>query len=122
FITHDMSEALKLGDRIAIMRDGRLVQTGRPEDILLRPVDDYVRRFTADAPRLKILNAGTIAAKNVTVSGATDPVEAAGLLGHAPAAYVVDEGGRFVGRVTREAVGRAVAAEARTVLAEAARD
>jgi len=46
FITHDLDEALRLGSRIAIMKDGRIVQTGTPADILERPADDYVRAFT----------------------------------------------------------------------------
>ncbi|EMN5131566.1 ATP-binding cassette domain-containing protein [Burkholderia contaminans] len=45
FITHDLDEALRIGDRIAILRDGTLVQVGTPDDILSRPADDYVRRF-----------------------------------------------------------------------------
>ena len=61
FITHDVSEALRLGDRIALMRDGRLVQVGTPADLLLRPADDYVREFTRDAPRGRVLTAATSA-------------------------------------------------------------
>ena len=57
FITHDFSEALKLGDRIAIMKDGAFVQVGSPEEILLNPADDYVRDFTRDVPRSKVLTA-----------------------------------------------------------------
>ena len=45
FITHDIDEALRLGQRIAVLRDGRLVQVGDADDIVNRPVDDYVRRF-----------------------------------------------------------------------------
>jgi glycine betaine/proline transport system ATP-binding protein len=51
FITHDISEALKLADRIAIMRDGKIVQIGTPPEILLSPVDDYVREFSKDVPK-----------------------------------------------------------------------
>jgi glycine betaine/proline transport system ATP-binding protein len=51
FITHDITEALKLADRIAIMRDGRIVQIGTPTQILLNPVDDYVREFSRDVPK-----------------------------------------------------------------------
>jgi glycine betaine/proline transport system ATP-binding protein len=61
FITHDLTEALKVGDRIAIMRDGVLVQVGTPEDIVLNPADDYVRRFAVEAPRAKVVRAATIA-------------------------------------------------------------
>ncbi len=51
FITHDISEALKLADRIAIMRDGRIVQIGTPTEIVLHPVDDYVREFSKDVAK-----------------------------------------------------------------------
>src|SRR5690348_3052660 len=51
FITHDLSEALKLGDRIALMRDGKVVQLGTPEQIVGSPADDYVREFVRDVPR-----------------------------------------------------------------------
>ncbi len=60
FITHDFSEALKLGDRIAIMRSGAIVQVGTPEEIVAHPADDYVRDFTLDVPRHKVLSAGTV--------------------------------------------------------------
>ena len=51
FITHDLSEALRLGDRIAIMRDGRFVQVGTPEDVVVEPADEYVENFVRDVPR-----------------------------------------------------------------------
>ncbi|MEU6364675.1 betaine/proline/choline family ABC transporter ATP-binding protein [Streptomyces sp. NPDC046931] len=55
FITHDLSEALKLGDRIALMRDGRIVQLGTPEEIVGSPADDYVRAFVRDVPREQVM-------------------------------------------------------------------
>jgi len=60
FITHDFLEALKLGDRIAIMKDGEIVQIGTPQDIVAHPVNDYVREFTQDVPRAKVLTAASI--------------------------------------------------------------
>ncbi|HVE19600.1 MAG TPA: hypothetical protein VNB52_10960, partial [Ilumatobacteraceae bacterium] len=51
FITHDLSEALRLGDRIAIMRDGRFVQVGTPESVVVEPADEYVENFVRDVPR-----------------------------------------------------------------------
>ena len=62
FITHDFDEAVRLADRIAIMRDGRIVQTGTPEELVLRPADAYVAEFTREAPRAKILTARAIMA------------------------------------------------------------
>ena len=60
FITHDFAEALRLGDRIAIMKDGAFVQVGTPEEVLLQPANDYVREFTKDAPRSMVLTARSI--------------------------------------------------------------
>jgi glycine betaine/proline transport system ATP-binding protein len=60
FITHDLNEAMRLGDRIAVMRDGRIVQTGTAEDILVRPVDDYVASFTKDVDRSRVLTTGAV--------------------------------------------------------------
>jgi glycine betaine/proline transport system ATP-binding protein len=57
FVTHDLDEALKLGDRIAIMKDGRFVQVGTPAEIVGAPADDYVREFVRDVPRGKVLTA-----------------------------------------------------------------
>lgn len=55
FITHDLNEALKLGDRIALMRDGMIVQLGTPEEIVGSPADDYVRDFVRDVPREQVM-------------------------------------------------------------------
>ncbi|MBP7691466.1 MAG: betaine/proline/choline family ABC transporter ATP-binding protein [Anaerolineales bacterium] len=60
FITHDFAEALKLGDHIAIMRNGQFVQVGTPEDLVLHPANDYVSAFTKDAPRAKVLSAARV--------------------------------------------------------------
>jgi glycine betaine/proline transport system ATP-binding protein len=60
FITHDLMEALKLGDRIAIMKDGAFVQVGTPEEVVAHPADDYVADFIRDVPRAHVLTARTI--------------------------------------------------------------
>ncbi|KXO07283.1 L-proline glycine betaine ABC transport system permease protein ProV [Moritella sp. JT01] len=60
FITHDLDEALRLGDRIAILRDGVLVQQGTPVDILLNPIDDYVEAFVKDVNRARALTVETV--------------------------------------------------------------
>jgi glycine betaine/proline transport system ATP-binding protein len=60
FITHDLSEALKMGDCVAIMRDGVIVQTGTPAELVLAPADDYVRTFTKGMSRLPFVTAGAI--------------------------------------------------------------
>ncbi|HET6671923.1 MAG TPA: betaine/proline/choline family ABC transporter ATP-binding protein, partial [Agromyces sp.] len=60
FITHDLNEAMFLGDRIAVMRDGRIVQLGTAEEILTDPADDYVAQFVADVDRARVLTAGNV--------------------------------------------------------------
>ena len=55
FITHDLQEALKLGDRILIMRDGEMVQVGAPDEVVGAPADDYVRDFVSEVPRSHVL-------------------------------------------------------------------
>jgi len=60
FITHDLSEALRLGDRIAIMRDGRFVQVGTPAEVVGAPADDYVRNFVRDVPRSHVVTVESI--------------------------------------------------------------
>ena len=60
FITHDLNEALKVGDRIAIMRDGEIVQLGTPEQIVTTPADDYVAEFIQDVSRSKVIQSSAI--------------------------------------------------------------
>ena len=60
FITHDLDEAVRIGDRIAIMRDGRVVQIGTPEEIVMQPADDYVSDFVAGISRLKVVKAHAV--------------------------------------------------------------
>ena len=60
FITHDLDEALRIGDRIAILRDGTIVQTGSPQDIILNPADDYVTDFTKNINRGRVLQVAAI--------------------------------------------------------------
>jgi len=60
FITHDLDEAVRIGDRIAIMRDGRLIQVGTPEQIVMEPADDYVADFVAGISRLKVVRAHAV--------------------------------------------------------------
>ncbi|WP_428236981.1 quaternary amine ABC transporter ATP-binding protein [Gracilimonas sp.] len=67
FITHDLDEALKIGDRIAIMKDGYVVQVGTPEEILTNPADDYVKAFVQNVDRTKIITAQAIMRKAPTV-------------------------------------------------------
>ncbi len=102
FITHDLNEAMRLGDRIAIMRDGRIVRLGTPESILADPGDEYVARFLADVDRSRVFTAGDVMVPAPTVPVGVAPAAAlSALAGHrAPALGVVDGDGRLVGVVT----------------------
>lgn len=80
FITHDFTEALKVGDRIAIMRDGKLVQIGTPEELVMNPADDYMRRFSVEAPSAKVVRASTIARSVPQASSDMGLDEAAALM------------------------------------------
>ncbi|RKL65118.1 glycine betaine/L-proline ABC transporter ATP-binding protein [Salipaludibacillus neizhouensis] len=68
FITHDLDEALRIGDRITIMKDGAIVQIGTPEEILVNPANDYVERFVEDVDRSKVLTASHIMKRPETVN------------------------------------------------------
>jgi glycine betaine/proline transport system ATP-binding protein len=112
FITHDLMEALKLGDRIAIMKDGTFVQVGTPEEVVARPADDYVADFTKDVPRAHVLTARTImrppdgdgAGEGPTVAPDTVVQDLLPLVAEGdPVVRVVDDG-TLVGLVDRRAV------------------
>jgi len=102
FITHDLDEALRLGDHIAILKDGALSQVGTGEQILLEPADDYVARFVRDVNRARVVTAGSIALdapvlrrEQCCAEAVTSELERSGAL----AVYVVDEHGRPLGCV-----------------------
>ena len=77
FITHDLNEAMRLGDRIAIMRDGRIVQIGTAEEILNDPANDYVSQFVQDVDRTRVLTASTIMERPLSVLGSEQGPKAA---------------------------------------------
>ncbi|WP_191058779.1 quaternary amine ABC transporter ATP-binding protein [Geminicoccus harenae] len=111
FITHDFDEAIRLADRIAIMRGGRIIQTGTPEELVLHPADSYVAEFTREAPRARILTARAIMRpldERIEVAGAVDAgakVQAiAAKVEAAPIPHLVTEGDRPVGLIDRSAV------------------
>ena len=100
FITHDLNEALKLGDRIAIMHDGQVAQIGSPEDIVLRPEDEYVGDFTQDVRLESILTASRVmVAPKATIMGHQGPRAALHTIGQSDgdAAWVVDMRERYIG-------------------------
>ena len=102
FITHDLNEAMFLGDRIAVMRDGRIVQIGTPEDILTDPANDYVEQFVQDVDRARVLTAANVMEKPLTVVPATaGPRTALKTMrdAYSSAAYVVDRNRKLLGTI-----------------------
>ncbi|MFD2793035.1 glycine betaine/L-proline ABC transporter ATP-binding protein [Promicromonospora vindobonensis] len=77
FITHDLNEAMRIGDRIAMMRNGRIVQVGTAEEILTDPANDYVAQFVADVDRTRVLTASSVMEPPVAVLGAEQGPRAA---------------------------------------------
>ena len=118
FITHDFDEAIRLADRIAIMKDGEIIQVGTPEDLVLHPATSYVAEFTRDVQRSKVMSAARlmqplangaehprrIKAADKVASFAAEIVEARKSFG------VTDAEGRVIGEVTPERVIELLAA------------
>ena len=111
FITHDLDEAIRIGDRIAIMKDGMMVQTGTAEEIILNPADDYVAEFVAGISRLHLVKAQSVmvpvSAYGLPVAGlaragAEADIEAliALVLQSDTQAVLIEEGGQALGVVT----------------------
>jgi len=109
FITHDFEEAIRLGDRIGIMKDGELVQLATAEEMVTAPANDYVRAFTRNAPRERIVSIAAIVDKAIRAPAAP-VIPAATKIGDAAAQVlasddpvgVIDETGRMIGAVTRQ--------------------
>jgi glycine betaine/proline transport system ATP-binding protein len=116
FITHDFLEALRLADRIAIMKDGEIVQIGTPSDVVMRPATEYVTEFTRDVPRVKVLTVGDVAEAATGAEGGA-PISSATTLEKVlprftpgiQAVAVADGEGRIVGRVTAQGILHALA-------------
>jgi glycine betaine/proline transport system ATP-binding protein len=112
FITHDLNEAMFLGDRIAVMRDGRIVQQGTPEEILTDPANDYVAQFVQDVDRTRVLTASAVMEPpHLTVPLTAGVRGALRVLREEQVSTIFAvENRRLVGAVTDRAVIRAVKA------------
>ncbi|MGF1459138.1 MAG: glycine betaine/L-proline ABC transporter ATP-binding protein [Leptolyngbyaceae cyanobacterium] len=118
FISHDIQEALKIGDRVAIMKDGYLVQVGTPEEIVTNPVDDYIAAFTQDVNRAQVLKTGSIMRKTVPYILGQGSARAAledMYQREQSRLYVADRQGRLVGLLDRAELQQAVDAGAKDV-------
>lgn len=110
FITHDLDEALRIGDRIALMKDGEIVQVGTPEEILMNPSNDYVERFVEDVDLSKVLTASHIMKQAESVQIDRGPRVALRLMKHhgISSIYIVDKQNRLIGAVTAQDASVAV--------------
>ncbi|MFA6682098.1 MAG: glycine betaine/L-proline ABC transporter ATP-binding protein [Sphaerochaeta sp.] len=109
FVTHDLHEALKLGDRIAILRNGEVVQVGTPEDIITHPADDYVQDFVQDASPAKVLTASSIMSDIPVITYAWEGPKTALTLMRGQKkrmGYVVDQNRKFLGVITAKELQR----------------
>ena len=110
FITHDFDEAIRLADRIAIMKDGAIIQVATPEELVMNPASDYVEEFTRHVPRDKVISVGAVMEKGAPGEGAGLPMaskisEIAEAVVSADAPQkVVDAAGKAVGAIDRETV------------------
>ena len=119
FITHDLAEALKLGDRILIMRDGEIVQVGTPDEVVAAPADDYVRDFVSDVPRSHVLTLKWVMREPEGASQMEGPVLQSSQIVRDAARVVLDnhgpcrvaDGDKIVGVVDDEDILRVVVAE-----------
>ena len=119
FITHDLAEALKLGDRILIMRDGALVQMGTPAEVVGAPADEYVRDFVSEVPRSHVLNLSWVMRPPRSDEAMTGPEMAPGTIVRDAARRVIDsadpvkvvENGQLLGVVDQDDILRVIVAE-----------
>jgi len=129
FITHDLDEALRLGDSIAILRDGRVVQQGTSQEIVLNPADDYVASFVREVNRGRVIHAETAmralegedAAGAATLPGKATLEEAMRAMNATSAdrLIVVEEGGQPIGILTSDAIIAAMVGPAEAAAAQA---
>jgi glycine betaine/proline transport system ATP-binding protein len=119
FITHDLAEALKLGDRILIMRDGEIVQIGTPDEVVGAPADDYVRDFVSDVPKSHVLTLRWVMRDPEGAAAFDGPVLPVGQVVRDAARVVLDhhgpcrvaDGDTIVGIVDDQDILRVVVAE-----------
>ena len=109
FITHDLNEALRIGDRIALMKDGTIVQVGTAEEILMDPANDYVERFVEDVDLSKVLTAGHVMKRPERVMVERGPRVALKIMkdNGVSTVYVVDKKKKLLGYVTADAAAQA---------------
>ncbi|SDN01114.1 glycine betaine/proline transport system ATP-binding protein [Fictibacillus solisalsi] len=110
FITHDLDEALRIGDRIALMKDGSIIQIGTPEEIMMNPANEYVERFVEDVDLSRVLTASHVMKRAEKISPDRGPRVALQIMkdqGYS-SIFIVDRKQRLLGAVTADAASMAV--------------
>ena len=108
FITHDLNEALRIGDRVCIMKDGAVVQIGTPEEILTKPATGYVAEFVQDVDQGRVIDVKTIMKEPAVVSSEMALTEAIDAMGEHSGAFVLDGSGVATGLLTAESAAHAM--------------
>ncbi|MGB7060545.1 MAG: CBS domain-containing protein, partial [Geitlerinemataceae cyanobacterium] len=118
FISHDTQEAMKLGDRIAVMKEGEIAQLGTPEELLNQPANNYIRGFIQDVNRGQVLKAGTIARQTISLRmgqnfdrGIIEEIQS----NDSPRIYVLNAQGEPVGFVDRQQIHCAIQQEVKDI-------
>ena len=113
FVTHDCSEAVRLADRIAILKDGAIVQLSTPEQLVMAPANDYIAAFTRDVRRAEVLTAGSVMDMPASAADVTAPAVRSGdrivdivdpVFNSASPVRVIDKNGQQIGAISKDAV------------------
>jgi|TARA_B100000686_G_scaffold75347_2_gene81311 glycine betaine/proline transport system ATP-binding protein len=114
FITHDLDEAVSVGDRIAIMRDGEIIQMGTPREIIMNPADEFVSEFTEDVSKDRVLNASSVSVSpdlTYTYSADLDKLKSKVSTTEAKHVAFVNESGSSLGVLMRADIEKAISIE-----------
>ncbi|SVC13708.1 uncharacterized protein METZ01_LOCUS266562, partial [marine metagenome] len=109
FITHDLNEALRIGNRVCILRDGYVVQIGTPEEILTEPANSYVAEFTQDVDQGRVIDVVNVMQDAVVIEASDTLASAVDRLGERGGGFVVDDAGRPTGMLAVADAGSALA-------------
>lgn len=128
FITHDFLEALRIADRMMIMRDGHVVQMGTPSELIVNPADDYVAEFTSDVPMVRVLTAADVAVTDLPLDASRPRIAASAsvetllpkLATHPEGIAVENAAGEVIGIATPQCVIEALAVESEKCRADEA--
>ena len=110
FITHDLDEALRIGDRIALMKDGSVIQLGTPEEIMIKPANEFVERFVEDVDLSKVITASHVMKRAEKISVDRGPRVALEIMRHQgySSIFVVDRKNKLLGAITAEQARQAI--------------